>query len=122
MRNVGLLIRVVVLSPPAGAGAGAGAGADADVCSTPVVYPGDAASQAAVVQWMVSRVRAQGLPDELPVMASLVESGLQNLNFGDRDSVGFFQMRVGIWNSGPYAGFPDDPELQITCSSTRRSR
>ena len=47
-------------------------------------------------------------------MASLVESGLQDLNFGDRDSVGFFQMRVGIWNTGPYAGFPDDPELQIT--------
>ena len=85
---VGLLIGVVVLWPPASAGAGA----DADVCSTPVVYPGDAASQAAVVQWMVSRVRAQGIPDELPVMASLVESGLQNLNFGDRDSVGFFQM------------------------------
>jgi hypothetical protein len=62
----------------------------------------------------VSRVRGQGIPDELPVMASLVESGLQNLNGGDRDAVGFFQMRVGIWNSGPYAGFPDDPELQLT--------
>ncbi len=63
---------------------------------------------------MARRARAQGIPGELPVMAALVESGLQNLNGADRDSVGFFQMRVGIWNSGPYAGFPDNPELQLT--------
>ena len=44
---------------------------------------------------------------------ALVESGLKNLNFGDADSVGFFQMRVGIWNQGAYAGYPDKPELQI---------
>ena len=37
-------------------------------------------------------------------MAGLVESGLQNLDGGDADSVGFFQMRVGIWNKGDYAG------------------
>ena len=36
-----------------------------------------------------------------------------NLSGGDRDSVGYFQMRVGIWNSGPYAGYPDDPQQQI---------
>src|SRR3954452_12163109 len=46
-------------------------------------------------------------------MASLVESGVKNLNYGDADSVGLFQMRVGIWNRGEYAGFPDKPELQI---------
>ena len=46
-------------------------------------------------------------------MASLVESGMKNLNFGDADSVGFFQMRVGIWNQGEYAGYPDKPELQM---------
>ena len=46
-------------------------------------------------------------------MASLVESGVKNLNFGDADSVGFFQMRVGIWNKGAYAGFPENPELQV---------
>jgi hypothetical protein len=27
--------------------------------------------------------------------------------------VGFFQMRVGIWNQGEYAGYPDRPELQL---------
>jgi hypothetical protein len=47
-------------------------------------------------------------------MASLVESGLRNLQGSDRDSVGYFQMRVGIWNAGPYAGFPEQPELQLT--------
>jgi hypothetical protein len=47
-------------------------------------------------------------------MASLVESGLRNLQGGDRDTAGFFQMRVAIWNSGSYAGFPDRPELQLT--------
>ena len=46
-------------------------------------------------------------------MASLVESGVKNLNYGDADSVGFFQMRVGIWNKGAYAGFPEKPELQV---------
>jgi hypothetical protein len=46
-------------------------------------------------------------------MASLVESGVQNLKSGDADSVGFFQMRVGIWNRGPYSGFPEDPKLQV---------
>jgi hypothetical protein len=45
-------------------------------------------------------------------MASLVESGVKNLNFGDADSVGFFQMRVGIWDQGEYRGFPKHPELQ----------
>ena len=46
-------------------------------------------------------------------MASLVESGLTNLPSGDADSAGFFQMRISVWNTGPYAGFPDDPELQL---------
>ena len=39
-------------------------------------------------------------------MAALVESGMRNLDHGDADSVGFFQMRVGIWNQGDYAGYP----------------
>jgi cell wall-associated NlpC family hydrolase len=47
------------------------------------------------------------------VMAGLVESGLRNLNYGDADSVGFFQMRLSIWNKGDYAGYPDKAELQL---------
>jgi hypothetical protein len=88
------------------------------VCFNPEAYPGDDAPKAAIAAWMASRAEAAGLPAELPVMAALVESGLRNRqprggNFGHADSVGFFQMRVGTWNHGPYAGYPDKPELQI---------
>jgi hypothetical protein len=46
-------------------------------------------------------------------MASLVESGLHNLRYGDADSVGFFQMRAGIWNQGEYAGYPEHADRQL---------
>ena len=46
-------------------------------------------------------------------MAALVESGLRNLAYGHADSVGFFQMRVGIWDKGAYAGYLARPELQL---------
>lgn len=77
-----------------------------------VGYPGDDASQEEMARWLASQARKHGLPPELPVMASLVESGLKNLNYGDRDSVGFFQMRTGIWDQGEYAGYGEKPELQ----------
>ncbi len=79
----------------------------------PSGYPGDDASKQEIAAWMAAEARKRGLPGELPVMASLVESGLKNLNFGHADSVGFFQMRVGIWNKGAYAGYPEDPRKQI---------
>jgi cell wall-associated NlpC family hydrolase len=78
-----------------------------------LTYPGDQASPQAFAAWMGANAQRAGLPPELPVMAALTESGLRNLNYGDRDSVGFFQMRLGIWNQGPYAGYPDHPELQV---------
>ena len=62
---------------------------------------------------MARRMEQNGLPRELPVMASLVESGLRNLAPGDTDSAGYFQMRMPIWNTGPYAGYPENPELQV---------
>ena len=52
------------------------------------------------------------------VMASLVESGVKNLKGGDADSAGFFQMRVGIWDNGPYKGFRMNPQLRPSGSST----
>jgi hypothetical protein len=76
-------------------------------------YPGDGASRAQIAGWMASEARRNGLPPELPVMASLVESGMKNLKYGDADSVGYFQMRVGTWNNGPYAGYPQNPKLQV---------
>ena len=76
-------------------------------------YPGDNASRAAIADWMGTSARRAGLPAELPVMASLVESGLKNLDFGDQDSVGFFQMPLGRWNHGIYAGFRYRPDVQL---------
>ena len=46
-------------------------------------------------------------------MAALVESGLRNLPYGDADSVGFFQMRLSVWDHGEYAGYLARPELQL---------
>jgi hypothetical protein len=87
--------------------------AAAQQCSSPTAYPGDGASKEAIATWMAQAAVARGIPGELPVMAALVESGLENLDYGDADSVGFFQMRVSIWNKGEYAGYPDRPDLQV---------
>jgi cell wall-associated NlpC family hydrolase len=76
-------------------------------------YPGDNAPPQEIAAWMGRQAHKAGLPAELPIMAALTESGLKNVNYGDRDSLGFFQMRTSIWNQGPYAGFPDHPELQL---------
>ena len=101
-------------APPAAAAPpdAAVAAASIDLSSAATDYPGDNASQAELAKWLAKQAEKSGLPPELPVMASLVESGVKNLNHGDADSVGFFQMRVGIWNKGAYAGYPDKPELQ----------
>ncbi len=46
-------------------------------------------------------------------MAALTESGLRNVPYGDRDSVGYFQMRLSVWDIGPYQGYRHNPRLQI---------
>ena len=96
--------------PAVDAAHGAGAGAlDAIIGA----YPGDHAPRSAIAAWMGDAAQRAGLPRELPVMAALVESGLKNDHYGDRDSLGFFQMRTSIWDHGKYAGFPNDPRLQL---------
>ena len=87
--------------------------AQSPACSFPIAYPGDLAPREAIAAWMAARASTAGLPDELPVMAALVESGLQNVANGSADSVGFFQMRVDIWSQGAYFGHPNQPELQV---------
>jgi cell wall-associated NlpC family hydrolase len=100
---------------PAASGAPepSGASSPVDLGDAPSDYPGDNAPREEIARWMAAAAKRAGLPPELPVMASLVESGMHNLSGGDRDSVGFFQMRVGIWNQGAYAGYPDHPQLQL---------
>lgn len=87
--------------------------AKAATCGVPVAYPGNKATSAEYANWMANGAVAAGLPGELPVMAALVESGLRNLNYGDRDSVGFFQMRKGFWDKGKYKGYLKKPDLQM---------
>jgi hypothetical protein len=77
------------------------------------VYPGDAGRPEERAAWMARAARERGLPAELPVMASLVESGLKNLSGGSEDSAGLFQMRESVWNQGDYAGYADHPERQL---------
>ena len=88
-----------------------------DVAAAAVTSPlGDIAGddvRVAIAHWMARGMQDAGLPGELAVMASLVESGLRNLPYGDADSVGFFQMRQGIWDRGAYAGYLARPELQL---------
>ena len=65
------------------AGRGAVAAASIDLTNAATDYPGDNASQAELAKWLAKQAEQAGLPPELPVMASLVESGVKNLNFGD---------------------------------------
>src|SRR4051812_30049374 len=121
MANV-KFIRVGGTEPPSGPAADAATprgGGAADVAAAAAgagganPYPGDSAPKAEIAAWMGREAEKRGLPKQLPVMASLVESGVKNLHYGDADSVGFFQMRVGTWNRGAYKGFPEKPELQV---------
>ena len=84
-------------------------------CYAAASYPGDTASRVQLARWMGAAARAAGLPPELPVMAALTESGLRNRTTrrSYADSVGFFQMRTTIWNSGEYKGYASKPELQL---------
>jgi hypothetical protein len=103
---------VAVLAVALSASVGS-APASATSCTTAPAYPGDAAPQAAIAAWMATGATAAGLPGELPVMGALVESGLRNLNYGDGDRRGYFQIRTSIWDTGPYAGFQTNPPLQL---------
>jgi hypothetical protein len=91
-------------------GSAAAQGAD---CRTALPYPGDGAPRAQIAAWMASGAGAAGLPGELPIMGALVESGMTNAPFGDADSYGYFAMRQSIWNTGAYAGYPQNPDLQL---------
>jgi hypothetical protein len=82
----------------------------ADPC--PAAYPGDDAKQSAIARWMARGAALRDLPQELPVMAGLAESGLRNLRPPGGSFFGFFGMHRSL-NTGPYRGFPKDPELQL---------
>jgi cell wall-associated NlpC family hydrolase len=90
-----------------------GDNAQVDLGDAGAAYPGDSAPPAETAAWMGSEAQKRGLPPELPVMAALVESSMHNLNHGDADSLGYFQMRSSVWNQGPYAGYANNAQLQL---------
>jgi hypothetical protein len=94
---------------PAAAQTGGGQAPDFDD-PCPAIYPGDDASQQRIARWMAGGAAARGLPWELPVVAGLGESGLQNLR--GQSYSGFFGMSR-VLNEGDYRGFPKKPDLQL---------
>jgi hypothetical protein len=100
-----------LLAPPTAAaqdGGGMPAPDFSEPC--PAVYPGDTAEKARIARWMARAAADRGLPHELPVMAALTESGLQNMH-GSGFS-GYFGMSRAL-NRGDYRGFPRNPDLQV---------
>jgi hypothetical protein len=78
----------------------------------PASYPGDDAARRSLARWMARGAALRDLPQELPVMAALAESGMRNLNLRGNPFAGFFSMHRSI-GKGPYRGFPRKPELQL---------
>lgn len=107
---IGLLAILLAGAPAAKAAAPP---ASATGCPSTTAYPGDAGAREAVARWMGARAISAGLPPELPVMAGITESSLTNIDDPRSGYAGFFQMSREIFGTGPYAGFPDKPELQI---------
>ena len=108
-----VLLAAVCLGLPASAFAqsgGASPPGPGDPC--PAVYPGKHAARKPIARWMARAAALRGVPEELPVMAALAESGLRNLNRRGNPFAGFFSMHRSL-NKGPYRGFPKNPDLQL---------
>lgn len=102
---------LLVLALTAQGGGGMGAPGPDDPC--PTAYPGDGADKARIARWMARGAALRGLPDELPAIAAIAETGVANIRSPDRRYVGYFQMDVEFWNAGDYRGYPRNPELQL---------
>jgi hypothetical protein len=113
VRLVSVLVAGLALAPCAFAQSGGGGTpvpGPGDPC--PAAYPGDDASQKALARWMARGAALRDLPQELPAIAALAESGLRNLNMRGNPFAGFFSMHRSL-SKGPYLGFPKKPDLQL---------
>ncbi len=108
---IGAAAALLVAAAPASAQSGGtpvpGPG---DPC--PAAYPGDDADRKPIARWMARAAALRDVPQELPVMAGLAESGLRNLNNKGNAFAGFFSMHRSL-SKGAYRGFPRKPELQL---------
>ena len=69
-------------------------------------YPGDDAPKEQIAAWMARRRRSAGSRPSCRSWPRWSSRGVKNLNFGDADSVGFFQMRVSDLEPGRVRGLP----------------
>jgi hypothetical protein len=108
---LGLAVALLVAAAPASAQSGGtplpGPG---DPC--PASYPGDKAGRQPIALWMARGAALRDVPEALPVMAGLAESGLRNLHTKGNPFAGFFSMHKSL-NKGTYRGFKRNPELQL---------
>jgi hypothetical protein len=108
---LGVAVTLLVAAAPASAQSGGtplpGPG---DPC--PASYPGDKAGREAIARWMARGAALRDVPEALPVMAALAESGLRNLRTKGNPFAGFFSMHK-VLNKGVYRGFKRNPELQL---------
>jgi hypothetical protein len=113
-RSISLLGAAVALfaaaAPAAAQTGGTPVPGPGDPC--PAAYPGDDAAQRALARWMARAAALRDVPQELPVMAALAESGLRNLHRRGNPFAGFFSMHRSL-NKGDYLGFPRNPQLQL---------
>jgi hypothetical protein len=111
IQQLGTAVVLLALAGPAFAQSGGtpvpGPG---DPC--PAAYPGDDSSRTRIARWMARGAALRDVPQELPVMAGLAESGLRNLNTRGNPFAGFFSMHRSL-GKGPYRGFPGKPRLQL---------
>src|SRR4051794_31672295 len=111
--RLSVLLAAACLGAPASAfaqGGGASPPGPGDPC--PAVYPGKGADRKPIASWMARAAALRDVPEELPVMAALAESGLRNLNRHGNPFAGFFSMHRSL-NTSPYRGFPKNPDLQL---------
>jgi hypothetical protein len=109
-RLLPLAALILLAAPSARAQDGGGMPAPDSSEPCPAVYPGDDAEKPSIARWMARGAADRGLPRELPVMAGLTESGLQNLR--GSSFAGYFGMSRAL-NTGEYRGFPRNPDLQM---------
>jgi hypothetical protein len=107
-------VAVVLACAPAAFAQSGGGGATppgpGDPC--PAVYPGSGAEKKALAEWMARAAALREVPEQLPVMAALAESGLRNLHQKGNPFAGFFSMHRSL-DKAPYKGFRKQPDLQL---------
>lgn len=109
---LGAMVALLAFAGPAWPQSGGGAPVPGPGDPCPSTYPGDDAERRPIARWMARAAALRDVPEELPVIAGLAESGLRNRNERGNPFAGFFSMHRSL-STGRYRGFPRNPELQL---------